>query len=387
MTALQSIASDGPGSATPLQQFSPGQHGNGVEKTAPEVNPLSPLAGERVWPTDPASLKMPALPEFPQGAGCQQLIVNSELDVLIFDDGTGTAEPWVVLWPIVYYDSTIYTSPSYSLVLDIGDSGDPTPLYDGFGQAFYMPAGLTSVTVNYNRKIDFANGVDEVFGELWSVDAQGFLDEYITGWIVGDSPADWSARVYNINDGPTLNELSGRLLALVLVNDTTDPSPGEITWFDDITLTACYVPPDYAAYMPAVPYLAGTGPSCNPPNESPPDSWYNNRGSTQTEANCNTTLSQLDDRDYYSFMAAQSGSHTIHLRNLPPGSNWAALVYNDTEPPPTAPTNGGACYTSAPGSADKSVVCTFTAGQKYVIKVSSGSTPMNGSYNLQVTKP
>jgi hypothetical protein len=107
----------------------------------------------------------------------------------------------------------------------------------------------------------------------------------------------------------------------------------------------------------------------------------------QTQANCNSNLSQLDDRDYYSYTPTQTGSHTVHLRNLPPGSNWAALVYNDTEPPPTGPTNGGACYTAAPGSADKSVVCTFTAGQKYVIKISSGSTPMNGTYNLQVTRP
>jgi hypothetical protein len=33
------------------------------------------------------------------------------------------------------------------------------------------------------------------------------------------------------------------------------------------------------------------------------------------------------------------------------------------------------------------VTCNFTAGQPYVIKVSSGSTPMTGGYNLQVTRP
>jgi hypothetical protein len=247
---------------------------------------------------------------------------------------------------------------------------------------------LTSVTAVYDRKIDFANSVDQVYGELWSVDNEGVLDEFITGWIVGDTPAGWGERTFTVNNGPILAEMSGRLMALVLVNDTTDTTPGEITWFDDVTLTACFDPPLHSVYLPVVERpTANAGPVCNPPSESPPDSWYNNRGSTQTGANCNSNLSQLDDRDYYSFVPGQSGNHTVWLRNLPPGSNWSASVFNDTEPPPSAPTNGGACYTSQPGAGDKSVVCNFTAGQKYVIKVSAGSTPLTGSYNLQVTSP
>jgi len=176
-------------------------------------------------------------------------------------------------------------------------------------------------------------------------------------------------------------------MAIVLYNFTTDTSPGERTWFDDVTLTACFDSSGYASYLPANFNVAGTGPVCIPPSENPPDSWYNNRGLVETGANCNSTLSQLDDRDYYSYVPSQSGSHTVHLRNLPTGSNWSASVYNDVEPPPGGPTNGGTCYTSAPGDGDKSVVCNFNAGQKYVIKVSVGTTPMAGSYNMQVTRP
>jgi hypothetical protein len=382
---MQGFAGERQTIAAALQPLIPEQRGV-VEKVAPEVNPLSPLAGERVWPIDPAPLILPPVSSPKTTAACDQLIVNTELDVIV-QGSSGTAEPWVVLWPIVYYDDTDYSSPFYSLVLDIGDNGDPSPNYDGFGQAFYMPSGLISILVEYDRKIEFANSIDQVYGELWTVDDEGFLDQYITGWNVSDTPAGWGARMFTINDGPTLAQMEGRLMALVLVNDTTDPTPGEITWFDDVTVTACYDPPSNAAYMPAVPYLAGSGPVCNPPSENPPDSWYTNRGIIQTSALCNTTLSQLDDRDYYSFVASQTGSHTVRLSNLPVGSNWAALVYNDTEPPPTQPTNGGACYTSQPGHANKTVVCTFTAGQEYVIKVSSGSTPMTGSYTLQVTRP
>jgi hypothetical protein len=352
-----------------------------------EEDPLSPLAGERVWPINPAPLPLPPAVEFEQpDGGCPQLLVNTELDVITVG-GSATAEPWVVLWPDVYYSDTTYTSPIHSLFLVIGDSGDPSPNYDGFGQAFQMPSNLTSVTAQYNRRIDFANGIDEVYGELWTVDDQGFLDDYITGWIVSDTPSGWGARMFTVSDGATLSQMSGRLMALVLVNDTTDTSPGEVAYFDDVTLTVCFDPPDHASYLPATNYLSGSGPVCNPPSESPPDSWYSGRGLVQTGANCNSNLSQLDDRDYYNYTPTQSGSHTVHLRNLPNGSNWAALVYNDTEPPPTGPTNGGTCYTAAPGSGDKMVTCNFTAGQPYVIKVSSGSTPMTGGYNLQVTRP
>lgn len=388
LTALQSYAGAGQTDVALFHRFSPEALGQVVEKQAPEIDPLNPLAGERVWPDTPARLILPEPVDLPTEGNCVQLIVNSELDVLIFNDGTGTAEPWVVLWSRVYYSDVEYTSPSFSLFEIIGDADDPTPTYDGFGQAFYMPAGLTSVTVEYDRKIDFANGVDTVQGELWTVDSAGFLDQFVTGWIVGDSPATWDTRFYTINDAPTLNQLSGRTIALALTNSTTDPSPGEVVYFDDITVTACFTPPDYAAYMPIVEYGSGnSGPLCLPPSESPPDSWYNNRGLIQAGATCNSNLSQLDDRDYYSFTAAQSGSHTIKLSNLPAGSNWATLVYNDTEPPPTAPTNGGTCYTSQPGAGDKTVVCNFNAGQKYVVKVSSGSTPMTGSYTLQLTMP
>ena len=299
------------------------------------------------------------------GEVCDQLIANTELDVIDFGDGTGSAEPWAVLWDIVYFDSVIFNSPSHSLVLEIGDGGDPTPTFDGFGQAFNMPEDLNSVTIEYSRRIDFANPNDDLFYELWTVDDMGFLDQYITGFNVGETPGGWSDRMGTVNDAGTLNQMEGELMALVFANGTTDLSPpNEVAWFDDIMLTACYNPPPGSSFMPYSAYNAGTGPICIPPSESPPDGWYNDRGLTETGANCNSTLSTIDDRDYYNFTPNQSGNHTIHLRNLPAGSNWSASVYNDTEPPPPGPTNGGTCFTSAPGDGDKSVVCNFIAGSK-----------------------
>jgi hypothetical protein len=251
LTAMQSFAGDSESSALSLRQWEPGQHGPVVEKEAVEEDPLSPLAGERVWPINPAPLPLPPAVEFEQpDGGCPQLLVNTELDVITVG-GSATAEPWVVLWPDVYYSDTTYTSPIHSLFLVIGDSGDPSPNYDGFGQAFQMPSNLTSVTAQYNRRIDFANGIDEVYGELWTVDDQGFLDDYITGWIVSDTPSGWGARMFTVSDGATLSQMSGRLMALVLVNDTTDTSPGEVAYFDDVTLTVCFDRPTMpATYRP-----------------------------------------------------------------------------------------------------------------------------------------
>ena len=56
------------------------------------------------------------------------ILANPTLDIVEFGDGTGTAEPWVVLDQIVYYDETIYTSPYYSLLLiDADGNRDPQP--------------------------------------------------------------------------------------------------------------------------------------------------------------------------------------------------------------------------------------------------------------------
>jgi hypothetical protein len=75
LTALQSFAGEGRPDASVLQHHISDRQ-SGVEKTAPEVDPLSPLAGERVWPTDPAPLKVPSAQITQETAGCVQLIVN-----------------------------------------------------------------------------------------------------------------------------------------------------------------------------------------------------------------------------------------------------------------------------------------------------------------------
>lgn len=318
---------------------------------------------------------------------CTQLLLNTALDVLVGGGGGGTAEPWVVLWSIVYYSTVEYVSPDHSLLVEVADDGDPNPDYDGFGQAFYMPNNLTSVQIQYYTATVNPNSVDYGLGELWLLDSDGYLDTRLLWWEVGQSVGVWQQQTVNITNASQLNSLEGQYLAIAMGNETLNSSPpGETTYYDDVRLTACYTAPNIKSYLPVTLNTPATNTAyCNLPTE--PDSWYTGRGLVTTGGNCNGSLSQVDDRDYFTFTPTQSGNHTFYLRNLPSGSNWAALVYDLTEPPPGGPTNSGNCYTSQSGSGDKQVTCNLTAGQNYVIKVSAGSTPISGSYQMQVTRP
>lgn len=341
----------------------------------------SPGRGETAPFALPKALTNPAGMEV-----CTQLLLNTELDVVV-GAGGGTAEPWVVLWSIVYYSTANYVSPAHSLLVEVGDSGDTTPDYDGFGQAFYMPNNLTSVQIQYYTATVDPNGVDYGLGELWLLDDEGYLTNRLIWWQVGESVGTWQQQTVNITNASQLNSLEGQYLAIAMGNETTNSNPpGERTYYDDVRLTACYTAPNIRSYLPVTLNTPATNvPYCNLPTE--PDSWYTGRGQVITGGNCNGSLSQVDDRDYFSFTPTQSGNHTFYLRNLPAGTNWATLVYDLTEPPPSGPTNGGTCYTSQSGSGDKQVSCNLTAGQNYVIKVSAGSTPTAGTYQMQVTRP
>ena len=334
-----------------------------------------------------APLVLPEAVTHPAGIEiCTQLLFNTELDVVV-GAGGGTAEPWVVLWSIVYYSTFDFVSPDHSLLVEVADSGDTTPDYDGFGQAFHMPNNLTSVQIQYYTATVDPYGVDYGLGEIWLLDNEGYLNGRLLWWTVGESVNTWQQQTVNITNASQLNNLEGQYLAIAMGNETTDPSPpGETTYYDDVRLTACYTAPNIRSYLPVALNTPATNtPYCNLPTE--PDSWYVGRGLVITGGTCNGSLSQVDDRDYFSFTPTQSGNHTFYLRNLPAGTNWATLVYDLTEPPPSGPTNGGNCYTSQSGSNNKQVTCNLTASQNYVIKVSAGSTPTAGSYQMQVTRP
>jgi hypothetical protein len=333
-----------------------------------------------------------ALPERPPEptAGlmaCSQMLANTELTVVDIGGGYGTAEPWVVLNDIVYYSDVDYTSPPTSLLLVDNDAGDPSPTVDAFAQAFYMPSGLTSVLIEYNTAALNGNLNDRVYGNLYTVDADGQLDEFIVGWEVGQATNTWVGRFVQITDPTYLSLMDGQYMAIILFNLTDNVAPGEVAFFDDVTLTACYTGPGgFASLIPIAVNALPTGPVCIPPSETPPDTFDNFRGYVETGGVCNTTLSNVDRQDYYTFVPALGGTYRFDLRNLPAGSEWSVTVFIDQAPYPIA--SGGNCRTTQPGSADKHVLCTLVGGQPLFIKVSAGTwSGPTSPYQMAVTKP
>jgi hypothetical protein len=158
-------------------------------------------------------------------------------------------------------------------------------------------------------------------------------------------------------------------------------------------LTACSktAPSTSKGYMPLVMAKHGkvSGPICNPPGDNPLDQWHSNRGLVQTGATCDSTLSGVDIADYYTFRPNKSGNHTLRLSNMPPGSEWAAMIFIDRANPDYAPggADDGRCRITQPGSGDKQVVCNLNQNTDYFVKVSAGSTPMFGSYKMRITTP
>ena len=340
---------------------------------------------------------------------CVNLIANSQLDILEFGDGTGTAEPWVFLEPIVYYingnDPTDPFAPwafdGYSLLFEDGDLGDPSPAYDMFGQGFLMPENLTDVTVEYWRFSVDGNLADIVWGELWLLDDDGYInfndpETYLVGyWDVYESDMEWNLESVSATD-EMLEALSGRPAALIFYNDTDSSSPdapeSEKEWMliDDISLSACYKPAEVSGkrvYLPSVQTAGEVISFCIPPTENPRDQYNSYRGFSQTGAECNSTLSELDRADYYTFKPGESGSHTLLLSNLPADTQWSAMIFTDTSSPEYAPgETGGQCRIDTPGSKDKRVKCELSKDKAYFIKVSAGSTPVEGGYDMKVVK-
>jgi len=342
-------------------------------------------------------LPLPAAASTPQQGEvtCVQLLLNPQLDILELGDGTGRAEPWVIYDPNVYYTTHTYVSAEYSLSVKDADSGDTTPNQDAFAQAFYMPTDLITVTIHYYALVEDADADDEARGNLYTVDQDGYLDQYLGYWNVYSSPpSSWQGTTVTIADPAALNPMMGQRMAIILFNDTDGTEPGERVRFDDVTLTACVTGSPYAVYLPIVlqDFGESVGPVCRPPTENPQDQWNANRGSTEVNAVCNSTLSRLDLADYYTFVPSQTGDHTLYLQNLPAGSEWSAMVFVDQTayPPPYAPgPTSGDCRIATPGSDDKSVTCSLQGGTGYFIKVSAGASYKDpeASYQMQVAGP
>jgi hypothetical protein len=340
---------------------------------------------------------------------CFQMIANRELNVVELGDGTGTAEPWVILDPIVYYWRNDLVSPPnyYLFIMDTiaggADelAGDTTPSEDWFAQGILMPDNLVSVQIVYDTATQNSESVDNTYGQFWHVDENGDFPEdgAILYWenpdwdvIDPNNPAEeWLNYTVTITQTNFLSELSGNRVALLFYNITDTLPPDESTLFDNITVTAC-VPSEPVArqiFLPNIVHVANTTPVCVPPTEVPQDEVDANRGLVQTSARCITTLSQLDVQDYYTFIPQQGGNHTLRLSNLPPGSEWSGSVIVKTggsyayAPGPT----GGQCRIATPGSGNKQVTCSLQAGREYVVKVSAGQyTGLEANYEMQVVR-
>lgn len=197
-------------------------------------------------------------PEHPlssQAQSCRQIVANPQLDVLEYGPGTGTAEPWFFLDPIIYFfkegDGTGLAYHGYSLVLPDGDEGDPTPTSDILSQIVQFEHNLRSVTIAYQRAMLDPNPADQVYGELWQLTTEGEIDVgnpqayRIYRWTVTDSKDAWAEEVVEL---PAVHfaKLNGQEIALLLrtVTDGGGASEADAEWvlFDDVTITACYEP-------------------------------------------------------------------------------------------------------------------------------------------------
>lgn len=337
---------------------------------------------------------------------CGNIIANSHLNILEFGDGTGTAEPWAFLEPYVYYvkegDDPDLAFDGYSLLFADGDSGDPSPTLDMFAQGFLMPKNLTSITVAYWRASIDGNINDEVWGELWLLDENGYLhlddpDQYQVGyWDVSESELEWNQESVNAPAG-IVKALDSRPTAILFYNwtDGSNPSAPEAQkeWMlmDDIVMEVCYKPAAVSGkrtYLPSILKQGAAVPFCAPPTENPQDQWNSSRGVTQTGAMCQSTLSELDRADYYTFKPTKSGSYTLHLGKLPAGTEWSSMIFVDSSSPEYAPgATAGQCRIATPGAGDKKVTCNLTKDTSYFIKVSAGSTPVKGNYEMKVVMP
>lgn len=313
---------------------------------------------------------------------CADMLLNSKMDVTEFGDGTGTVDHWSIVAQKVYYDNRpgFYNSPYYSLVMVDETDGSDTDLldaytdFDAFGQAFQAPSNLTSLEISYSRLYDNANSTDDSFYALWTLD-EGYLDDVIATWSIGSSPSGWSNRKGTLSSSG-LVIASGKSLVLMFGMFSNRTSPIEVIWLDDAQVRLCYPSGGpQKVYLPLV--IKQPAPSGCTPLE--PDS-TTQRGSTTVGATCDGSFSTTDKRDYYSLNP--NGATNIRLRmfNLPSGSNWDALIFEDAGGYPYV------CHIGTPGDQAKSVDCTLSASKSYFVVVNTDIAPSKGAntYNMSV---
>jgi hypothetical protein len=347
-----------------------------------------PVLDQRVQP------QTQVLPQGVTEETCVNVILNPEFDVVEFGDGTGSVEYWTFLFRWVYYDSEVYNSPSYSLVMvDETDGSDPDIVdlgggdywdYDEFGQGFQAPFNLTYLGVFYSRLYADPNGTDEAWSNLWTLDSEGQLDELIDFVSIGESPEGWSNRFWEL-DSEYLAQASGKTLAVVFDMLSDMSAPSEWVWLDDVQVTVCYEKGSDTVYLPVIARQQGGAPrpTCSPRE---PDS-VAQPGSTTVDVTCGGSFSAVDEKDYY--MLDLDGARRVRLRlfDVPSGTNWDALIYENSSGYPLV------CQIGEQGDHDRFVDCpdegygtTLKLNKDYFVLVSRGPETKGGSYKMRVAR-
>ncbi|MFQ6101537.1 MAG: hypothetical protein ACE5OS_09950 [Anaerolineae bacterium] len=351
-----------------------------------------------------------ASPQSPSTETCMDVLLNPEMDVVEFGDGTGSIEYWSILSQTIYYDNRdgYYNSAQYSLAMVddsmwVDEHGDPfdTDLYsstldlDEFGQGFWAPDSMTAITVTYHRLYTNTDGVNDgddiAFAGLIRLDEEGQLTSHGVYWFMDEDPSDSTWRGYYVdfdvdNDPSVIATLSGYPVGLLLWLESNRAAPYEFIWLDDVQVTVCYEPApspqEFYVYLPATLNDFGDQPPPPPlPTCTPyePDS-VSQRGSTTVGATCSGSFSQMDMRDYYSLNLSGVANVRLRLSDLPSGTNWDALIYEDASGYPLA------CQIGIPGDQDKYANCTLNPSKDYFVLVNTGTPPGAGAntYNMSV---
>jgi hypothetical protein len=315
---------------------------------------------------------------------CMNMLLNPQMDVVEFPDDTGTADPWVAVTQLIWYSTVNYHSPSYSLSMKDDPVDDNSGIvsstleYDELGQGFVAPSALTAITVTHSWLYANANTGDTAYGNLYTLDSQGDLDQWVGWWEIDDSSSGWSTSSTTTTNSSILTALSGKPVALVFDMWNDRQAPYESIWLDDVQVTLCYAVGSQRVYLPVVIKQPPSAlPTCTPIE---PDT-ATQRGSTAISATCNGSFSATDVKDYYSVANPSNVANVrLCLRNLPSGSNWNATLWEDASGSYINPCNIGTV-----GDQNKCKDCTLGLGKSYFVVVGSGSGGTNtGTYAMSV---
>lgn len=95
---------------------------------------------------------------------------------------------------------------------------------------------------------------------------------------------------------------------------------------------------------------------------------------------CGGSFNALDEKDYYSLALQGASKVRLDLDQLPSGTNWDAMIYEDASGYPLA------CQIGTQGDKPKHVDCTLNSSKSYFVLVSRGPKQAGGTYRMSVTR-